>query len=233
MKIKCPVIFTVLTLFSLTSVVSFAQKPDSIQLKDDFTGWIYQRIQYVAKQPLTRADLLTETETQAKAWRQPKTPEEIQAWLDLLTNQGYIWLLNGNIVRSTDSYTSAFQWAKEHAAQTDPAQVLDNILKPLGNNYTRLGDFEQALTFIDPETLKDHPLSALDKERYKQVRVASYTERPPVPAGKGEIVQIVEIGLVNINTQTERSIVDRQLWRYDEKTKHWHNVSGLPDITQH
>ena len=31
----------------------------------------------------------------------------------------------------------------------------------------------------------------------------------------------------------ERMIVDKQRWRYDEKTKHWHNVSGLPDITQH
>jgi len=112
------------------------------------------------------------------------------------------------------------------------ADVLNTTLNAYANAL-RWGDFEQALTFIDPETLKDHPLSALDKERYKQVRVASYTERPPVPAGKGEIVQIVEIGLVNINTQTERSIVDRQLWRYDEKTKHWHNVSGLPDITQH
>jgi hypothetical protein len=100
-------------------------------------------------------------------------------------------------------------------------------------NAVRWGDFEQALAFVDKETLKEHPLSAIDMERYKQVKVAAYTEQPPVPAGAHEVRQIVQISLVNINTQTERSIVDKQLWRYDEKGKHWHLISGLPDITQH
>jgi hypothetical protein len=100
-------------------------------------------------------------------------------------------------------------------------------------NAIRWGDFEQALAFVDPETLKAHPLSSIDMERYKQVKVAAYTEQPPVPAGAHEVRQIVQMSLVNINTQTERSIVDKQLWRYDEKTKHWHLVSGLPDIVQH
>jgi hypothetical protein len=100
-------------------------------------------------------------------------------------------------------------------------------------NAVRWGDFEQALAFVDKDTLKDHPLSATDMERYKQVKVAAYTDQPPVPAGAHEVRQIVQISLVNINTQTERSIVDKQLWRYDEKGKHWHLISGLPDITQH
>lgn len=100
-------------------------------------------------------------------------------------------------------------------------------------NAVRWGDFEQALAFVDKATLKEHPLSAIDMERYKQVKVAAYTEQPPVPAGPHEVRQIVQISLVNINTQTERSIVDKQLWRYDEETKHWHLISGLPDITQH
>jgi len=112
------------------------------------------------------------------------------------------------------------------------ADVLNTTLNAYANAL-RWGDFEQALSFIDADTLKEHPLSELDKERYKQVRVGSYTERPFVPSGKGEVKQIVEIGLVNINTQTERVIVDKQTWRYDEKTKRWHNVTGLPDITQH
>ena len=48
-----------------------------------------------------------------------------------------------------------------------------------------------------------------------------------------EVSQIVEIGLVNINTQAARSIIDKQLWRYDAKANHWWLVSGLPDITVH
>jgi hypothetical protein len=44
--------------------------------------------------------------------------------------------------------------------------------------------------------------------------------------------QTATISLVNIHTQSERSVVDHQTWHYDEKTKHWWLTSGLPDITQ-
>jgi hypothetical protein len=100
-------------------------------------------------------------------------------------------------------------------------------------NAIRWGDINQAVPFVDPETLKQHPLTQLDMDRYKQVHFASYIEQPPVPAGPHEVRQVVKISLVNVNTQVERSIVDNQLWRYDEKDKHWRLVSGLPDITQH
>jgi hypothetical protein len=97
----------------------------------------------------------------------------------------------------------------------------------------RWGDMEQAVKYVDPQTLKDHPVTSIDLERFKQVRITAYDDQPPVPSGKGQVTQIVKIDIVNINSQTERTIVDKQLWRYDEKTKHWHVVSGLPDITQH
>lgn len=99
-------------------------------------------------------------------------------------------------------------------------------------NAIRWGDINQAIPFIDAETLKKHPLTPLDLERYKQVHIATYTEQPVVPVGPNEVRQVVRISLVNVNTQVERSIVDNQLWRYDEKDKHWRLVSGLPDITQ-
>lgn len=100
-------------------------------------------------------------------------------------------------------------------------------------NAIRWGDINQAIPFVDPQTLKKHPLTKLDIDRYKQVHFASYTEQPVVPVGAHEVRQVVKIDLVNINTQVERSIVDNQLWRYDAAKKHWLLVSGLPDITQH
>ena len=78
-------------------------------------------------------------------------------------------------------------------------------------NALRWQGFDQAVKYVDPETLKQHPLTPLDLERYKQVRVVSYMEQNPVPAGEHEVTQIVEIGILNINTQTERQIIDRQL----------------------
>jgi hypothetical protein len=70
-------------------------------------------------------------------------------------------------------------------------------------------------------------------DRLHQVRVSSYNEQPAVPVGEDEVRQTVQIELVNVNTQTVRSIVDRQVWKYDEAGKHWWLTSGLPDISRH
>ena len=136
--------------------------------KDDLSGWIYAQIQWVAKDPLTRSGLLVRAAASApgagsvptkgnaptagSAWRSPRTNEEIQAWQDLLANEGYALLMSGDIVHSTDAYTAAFQWAGKYPEITDSALLLENILMPLGNNYTRLGDYEQAL-FIHRKAL--------------------------------------------------------------------------------
>jgi tetratricopeptide (TPR) repeat protein len=120
------------------------------QSKDNLSGWIYTLLQWMAKSPGTRADLLVRAT--GSAWRSPRSNEEIQAWQDLLSNEGYALLMSGDIVRSTDAYTLAFQWARLHKELADDNLVLENILKPLGNNYTRLGDYEQAL-FIHRKAL--------------------------------------------------------------------------------
>jgi len=127
-----------------------APSPDRYRAADDLSGWIYEQLQWVAKDPATRSQLLTEAV--AGAWRRPRTDAENQAWLDLLTNEGYALLLKGAIVPSTDAYTAAYNWARQHREIADEQQVLETILKPLGNNYTRLGDYEQAL-FIHRKAL--------------------------------------------------------------------------------
>jgi hypothetical protein len=87
--------------------------------------------------------------------------------------------------------------------------------------------------FIEPKERAAHPLTPLDMARFKQVRVSQYEEgNGPVPVGQNEVQQTVQIGLINVNTQTGRTIVDHQTWHYDETSKHWWLTSGLPDITQ-
>jgi len=97
----------------------------------------------------------------------------------------------------------------------------------------RWGDFQSATIFLDPKTRADHTPSALDLARYKLVQVSGYDAgNGPVPDGENQVRQIVHINLINVSSQSERSIVDRRTWRYDETTKHWWLTSGLPDITQ-
>lgn len=96
----------------------------------------------------------------------------------------------------------------------------------------RWGSFEQAESFIDPAYRAEHPLSHLELERYKQIRITDYTDTAPIPVNENEVRQTVEIGLVNVHTQEARSIVDHQVWKYSKEGKVWLLTSGLPDITR-
>lgn len=96
----------------------------------------------------------------------------------------------------------------------------------------RWGEYEQAVGFIDPKIQAEHPVSSLELERLKQVRVSNYDESQPVAVSPDEVRQVVRLDLLHVNTQVARSIVDRRVWKYDKAGKHWWLVSGLPDITQ-
>jgi len=110
--------------------------------------------------------------------------------------------------------------------------ILEETLKTYAATI-RWGDMTQAIAFVDPKYREAHPMTALDLARYKQVQVTAYNDAPATPISDNEVRQVVEIGLVNVNTQTARSIVDKQIWRYDEADKHWWLTTGLPDITRH
>ncbi|HEY0229746.1 MAG TPA: hypothetical protein VGC55_00720 [Dokdonella sp.] len=109
--------------------------------------------------------------------------------------------------------------------------VLDDTLKAYAGTI-RWGDVAQAQAFIDPKVLAEHPPTALELARFKQVHITAYDEQPAVPVNENEVRQTVEIGLVNINSQAARSVIDHQVWRYDEAQKRWWLTSGLPDITR-
>ncbi len=128
--------------------------------KDDLQSWIYDQLQWVAVQPGPRSGQLTSAVQ--SVWRKPLDDRENQAWLDLLVNEGYALLRAGDIVRSTDAYTAAFAFARAHETIAEQTLILNNILKPLGNNYTRLGDFEEA-EFIHKKALSIASISN-DKE---------------------------------------------------------------------
>ena len=117
------------------------------------------------------------------------------------------------------------------ATQKSKGDLLEATLESYAATI-RWGNFEDATAFVDPETLKAHPLTSLDLERYRQVRISGYNAQPARPLGDDEIALVAEIVLTNNNTQGVRSVLDRQRWRYDEKAKRWWLVTGLPDITQ-
>ncbi|HEY9133850.1 MAG TPA: hypothetical protein VIM98_19015 [Dyella sp.] len=94
----------------------------------------------------------------------------------------------------------------------------------------RWDGFASAAKFMDAKVLEEHPITPIEQSRFEQYRVTDYDEgQGPMPAGENEMRQVVTINLVNVHTQAERSIVDRQTWHYDGKG-HWWLTSGLPDL---
>jgi uncharacterized protein YceK len=98
------------------------------------------------------------------------------------------------------------------------------------SSAVRWNDFDAAWGYVDPAIRKDHPISDLERERFKQVQVVGYTVMHQELAPDGALEQSVELRLVNRNTQVERVVIDRQRWTYDAEAKRWWLASGLPNI---
>ena len=98
----------------------------------------------------------------------------------------------------------------------------------------RWGDYAAAQAFVDKDYAAEHPMSSLEQARLGQLRITGYDEGGgPRPDGENEVVQTVQISLVNINTQAERSVIDKQRWHYDKEKNRWTLMTGLPDFSPH
>ena len=95
----------------------------------------------------------------------------------------------------------------------------------------RWSDFDRAVGYLDPLSLEVDPLDPIELERLKQYQVTGYTVRTSNSPSEFEYQQDVELRVVNKHTQTERVVIDRQVWRWDDVAKRWWLASGLPDVT--
>lgn len=94
------------------------------------------------------------------------------------------------------------------------------------------GNIDAALGFIDPLYLEKNPVTELERERFRQVQISGYYVKGSQQIDETTYGQRVEVRLVNIHTQAERSVIDNQIWKWDEKTEHWWLTTGLPKIVQ-
>lgn len=65
----------------------------------------------------------------------------------------------------------------------------------------------------------------------EQVRIVSYEVKgPPAMLDEATAAQTVEIGYYHEDTQRVKSLLDRQLWRYDPQLELWRLQSEVPDF---
>lgn len=125
--------------------------------------------------------------------------------------------------------------ASTAALADGPNRSQRNKLVPTQEAYVaavRWNDFDAAEGFIDPEYLRQQPITDLQRERYRQVQVSSYRERSNSVAANGDIERRMEVSVINRNTQAERTVVVKERWRWDPEAKRWWQAGGLPDLWQ-
>ena len=122
------------------------------------------------------------------------------------------------------------------AAQAEgPSRSQRSKLGPTQDAYVaavRWGDFDKAEGFIDPQYLLQHPITDLQRERYRQLQISSYRERSAGIGADGSIERRIEMGVINRNTQAERLVMVNERWRWDPQAKRWWQAAGLPDLWQ-
>lgn len=96
----------------------------------------------------------------------------------------------------------------------------------------RWGDFEGAWMLVDPEYRKEHPLSDVEMERYKQVQIAGYRDLATQTLPDGDVVREIEIEVVNRHSLAQRQTRYTERWHFDPVDKQWWLVVGLPDLWQ-
>lgn len=108
-------------------------------------------------------------------------------------------------------------------------KALEAALKIYGN-AVRWNDFEKARESVDPLIRPPGGFSEADEAYYKQFQVSGYLLKSAERSDPQTYSQRVELRIIDVASQTERTKTDRQTWRYDPVAKRWWLTSGLPKL---
>ncbi|RXK59238.1 CHAT domain-containing protein [Lacibacter luteus] len=110
------------------------------QPKDQLQAYLEKLYDLTDEQPFylsNKADSLEQT-----LWRKPKAKEEQTAYLDFVLNIAYHLLQQGQIQASTRWYEKGLKYQQQQKVVYEAEEF---IIKPLGNNYVRLGNYDKAI----------------------------------------------------------------------------------------
>lgn len=148
-------------IFIFFTLILFGQKPVSHEDR------IYNAIDFFVAHPSAKA-LQNLTKTEADFWRNaaPKTKDEFLAIVILNCNKAYYENQFGQTEKAIASYEKA--WQIYQNKQLTNYDIIEYCLKPLGNLYTVLGDYDSAENtikqyFFIVNTTKNYPDAAKQK----------------------------------------------------------------------
>jgi len=189
-------------------ILGIAQKGDidfenivaSLKKEDNFPEYIYIHLDKFSEKPSVE-NLSIFKNTLSSLWRNPTTEKEYTALLYLHINYGYYLKQYGFIYLSINHYEKAYSIYKNH--QITNYNIIEFCLKPLANNYTRLGELDRA------EDILKITIEKAQKENNKKQLIAGYSNLSTVFRTKGDYKTSINYLNVALKLADEEEIKSR------------------------
>jgi tetratricopeptide (TPR) repeat protein len=193
-----------IVLFSLITVAqnvdsTFKATVDSLKKQDNFSEFIYVQLDEFA-QHSTVENLTIFKAISSELWRLPKNENENTAHLYYYINYAYNLKEFGFINQSIIQYEKAFYFYKKVTVKFD---IIEFCLKPLANNYTRLGDVDRA------EDILKITIEKAQKEKNTVQIIAGYSNLAVAFRTKGEYSKAINYLNLGLNLTTEKQVKSR------------------------
>lgn len=161
-------VFLFLAFFSIKAQekdAEFLQKIIQSRTNDNLEAYYYHYIDYYVSHKTILSPQFLE-EAIKNEWRTPKTKKEQIAKLHLLINEAYYLKERGKIKESISIYEKALKIYQQHNLTT--YRIISYCLKPLANNYTRIGDYKRA------DELFKYTISIAKQKKNQKELIATY-----------------------------------------------------------
>ena len=116
-------------------------KLEILKQNDDLENYIYETLDAFLKNP-SEKNLVSLDQVQNQLWRDLKSKDENLAFVILLCNKGFYKTKFNMSTDAIESYEKA--WSIYNANHLANYDIIEYCLKPLGNLYTVLGDYQNA-----------------------------------------------------------------------------------------
>lgn len=193
-----------LVLFSFNTVAqnrdsNFKITLDSLIQQDNFSEFIYVQLDKFSKNASVENLTIFES-ISSELWRIPKNENENTAQLYYYINYAYNLKQFGFINQSIIQYEKAFSFYNNINVKFD---IIEFCLKPLANNYTRLGDVDRA------EDILKITIDKAQKQNNTTQIIAGYSNLAVVFRTKGEYAKAINYLNLGLNLTTEEEIKAR------------------------
>lgn len=176
---------------------NFEIRVDSLKQQDNLSEFIYVHLDEFVKNP-TVGRLSIFDVVSSNLWRNPSNKNEQTAQLYFYINYGYYLKQFGFINQSIIQYEQAYASYKKNKNST--FDIIEFCLKPLANNYTRLGDVARA------EDILKITIETAQIENKKNQVISGYSNLATVFRTKGKYSQAINYLLLGLNLTTEKQI---------------------------